>query len=146
MLLESTVYECAAPMKPTETKTAVVRMTFSRLVELGESLYPGGMDEALDDGFYISSYDQDADFTENTLHPDGTSTSQMRGVSLVVNGNEVELSWNPSLGLVEKDLDDPIDYVAYGGLSSVTIQPVGKPTQAVTLSSLIGSTVTCYGY
>lgn len=144
LLLESTVADCTAPTTPTETKSAVVRMTFSRIVEIGESIYPGGVEEALDDNFYISSYDQDNDFIENTLHPDGTTTSQMRGVSMIVTGNEIELSWNPSLGLYEKDPDDTIDYVSYGGLSNITIQPVGKPTQAMTLSSLIGSTISCY--
>jgi hypothetical protein len=144
LLLESSLADCTAPLTPTETKSAIVRMTFSRIVEIGESIYPGGVEEALDDGFYISSYDQDADFVENTLHPDGTTTSQMRGVSLTVNGNEIELSWNPSVGLYEKDPNDPIDYVSYGGLSNVMVQPVGKPTQAISLSSLIGSSVSCY--
>ena len=146
LVVESTADDCAPPLSPSETKSAVVQLTFNRTVELGESSYPGGPLEALDDSFYMTSSDLDFDDVQNTLNPDSTSTSQLRGVSLVVSGNQVELSWNPSIGLFEKDPDDPIDTVQYGGLINVVIQPVGKPTQAVALSSLLGSTLYCYAF
>lgn len=143
-VVSSTIDVCTAPAAPSETNSAVVLIEFNQSIELGSTGYAGGNAEAIDDGLQISSPDQDGDLSQNSLQADGSSGVQERSTSISVNGNELQLSWNPSVGLAVADADDPILQVTYGGLTNVTIQRAGGPASATALSAVLGiNAITC---
>ncbi len=145
-VLTSNASSCTPPSSPSSTKSAQVTLQLNHTVELAESSYSGGALEAIDDNLQISSPDSNMDMTTNVLWGDIDSATQARGVTLTVSGSTVQLEWNPSAGLETKDAGDPIEWVRYGGLSQISIQRVGKPGSAITLSSLFGaSQITCDG-
>jgi hypothetical protein len=122
---------------------ATVEITFSETIEF--ALHPSGLynethyREFIDDNFSISSGDADADGVYNILKSDASPSVQERGTSITITGNKLVLSWNRTTGLQTSDAEDPIGIAYYQGLSSIYVQPVGKPDDRTPLSSLIGS-------
>jgi hypothetical protein len=143
-VVDDNVAACMPPGSASSTSGAVVTIEFNHPIELGESAYPGGPEEALDDGLSMLSPDLDGDSVDNTLLPDLVAGVRERGVSLDVAGNTLTIAWNPSVGLSPADVDDPIVSVTYTQLASVVVQRAGSATSAATLAALLGmSDITC---
>lgn len=130
---------------PSASSGAVVIIQFTHDVEVeAASGYPGGPAEVLDDGLSMASPNEDGDGSFNTLKPDISSSVQERGVTLDVNSNTVNISWNPSAGLRIIDAGDRVTSVTYSGLNSVLVQESEKPSTSQTLAALLSmSTITC---
>jgi hypothetical protein len=135
---------CKPPMSPNESSGAGVTITFNYSIELGETGYPGGAQEALDDGLSISSPDKNSNNNTNKLRPDNDSKAQERATNLSYSANQITIGWSPTAGLIEKDDGDPINSVTYGNLSEITIRRVGSPSSTKALSTLLGmGSITC---
>lgn len=130
---------CATATSSSATSGSVVPSRFSRPIELAASTYTGGAAEQLDDTFLMVSTNTDMDTNFNALAADGSSAARERATSLTVSGDTLTLSWNPSVGLTTKDPDDVITETRYS-LTGIDIQPVGRPDQRTSVSSLIGTT------
>lgn len=143
-MLDDTVDTCQAPESPSDTKTAVVTLTFNKDIELGDTSYPGGALEALDDGFSITVSDTDFDKIKNELAPDDGEGTQNRGVELAISGKTLTLSFNPSKGLATSDPDDQFQSVRYGLLQHIFVQPKARPHLAAPLSKFLNESIVCY--
>jgi len=142
--VSSTANSCQPPSSPTATSGAVVALEFNHPVELADSGYPGGAAEALDDSLAISSPDDDADTFVNALQDDVADSTQERGVTISIASNTMTIEWNPSIGLITQDTDDPILSVTYGGLANVLVRRINAPSSEQTLATLLGATsITC---
>jgi len=143
-IVSSTANSCQPPSSPTATSGAVVALEFNHPVELADSGYPGGAAEALDDSLAISSPDDDADTFVNALQDDVADSTQERGVTISIASNTMTIEWNPSIGLVTQDTDDPILSVTYSGLANVLVRRINAPSSEQTLATLLGATsITC---
>lgn len=148
IVVSSTIATCSVSGSPNETTAAHVQIDFNQTIEFADPIWPDGNLEAVDDNFSMNSLDCDvpSDGVYNTLWPDVSANQQERGTLISINGSTLELVWNASNGLEEKDTDDVITSATYGGLSSVMIQREGGPASATTLASVIGqSSITCQG-
>lgn len=135
---------CEAPDAVDASNAAVVSIQLNKAVEFGESQYIGGDAEAIDDGLSIASPNLDGDEVTNALFGDESPSTQLRGVSLAIDGNTLQLSWNAATGLETSDPDDPIDLVTYAGLSNISVQRIGTPSSKTTIAALIGtSSIVC---
>ena len=119
-------------------------ITFNQVVEFADTGYPGGSQEALDDGISINSPNANMDGLQNTLFADLSDTSQERGVSASINGAQLTIDFNPSAGLEVLDAGDPIIGVTYSGLTNVALRRINAPSSTMTLAALLGvSSITC---
>lgn len=144
VLVSSNADSCSPPSSPNVTEGAVVVLQFNQDIELVNTGYPGGAAEAADDGISISSPDANSNGTVNTLKDDLSNSAQERGVSLSTNGGTLQITWDPSAGLVTKDAGDPIASVTYGGLANVELRRQGAPQSLTSLAALIGTgSITC---
>lgn len=143
-VVSSTHTTCQPPASANATSGATISVEFNQPVEFADTGYPGGPQEALDDGISISSPDANNDLVQNSLNPDLSDTAQERGVSANISGDTLTINFNPSAGLETKDAADPIVTTTYTGLGNVQIQRVAAPSSAVTLNTLLGTgSVTC---
>lgn len=138
VVLSSTIASCAAPSSPNATSAAVVTIEFNHPVEFQDTGFPGGALEAFDEGISVNSDNTNMDMVFNTLQPDDSNSVQERGITVALMGNTMNISWNPSVGLLEKDPGDTIVSVTYGGLGNVSLRRVSSPSSATTLATLIG--------
>ncbi|RLB50675.1 MAG: hypothetical protein DRI90_23540 [Deltaproteobacteria bacterium] len=143
-VVSSTASSCQPPATPTATSGAVVALEFNHPIELGESGYPGGGAEALDDGLVMVSPDDDEDTLQNVLQDDVSDSTQERGVTIFIAGSTLTISWNPSIGLQTSDIHDPITSVTHNGLANVVVRRINAPSSEQTLAALVGATsITC---
>ena len=139
LLVQSNAGSCARPTSPTDTMASTVTFEFTRDIELAMTTYPGGFAEEIDDQFQMNSI-SNGDGNFNTLAVDVSPDVRERGTSLTISGRMLTVSWNASVGLATKDPADIISYARWN-VGGVEIQPVGKPTQKVSLGVLLpGST------
>jgi hypothetical protein len=136
---------CTKPGAPTDTQAAVVTFQFSLPIEFAMSPAPGGFAEIVDNAFNITWPNTNADATTNTLAQSLSSSVQERGTTSVISGNTITFAWNPNVGLTTKDPADICSSVRWN-VGSVQVQPVGKPTQKVFLSTVYpnASAITCF--
>jgi hypothetical protein len=144
LLVSNTVSNCHPPLTPLDGQSAVVTFDFNQDIELSASTLPGGNAELIDSGMSMVSADTDIDLMRNTLRTNASSTVQERGTSVATAGKTLTLSWNPSIGLLTNDPQDVISQVSYSGLTSLFVQPVGKPGSKVSIGAVYGSQVTCF--
>jgi len=143
-VVSSTASTCQPPASANATSGATITVEFNQPVEFATTGYPGGPEEALDDGLSIISPDANNDTVQNTLKTDMSDTAQERGVSANISGTTLTINFDPSTGLDIKDAADPIETVTYSGLGNVSIQRLSAPSSAVTLATLLGvGSVTC---
>lgn len=144
LLVSNTVSNCHPPASPLDPQGAVATFEFSQDIELSPSTLPGGNPEIIDSGLSIVSPDTDMDLVRNVLKTNLSSSIQERGGSVTASGKTLTLAWNPSVGLSTNDPQDLITQVTYTGLTSLFVQPVGKPGSKVSLGSVYGSQVSCF--
>ena len=143
-VVTSSASTCQPPASANATSGATITVEFNQPVEFAMTGYPGGPEEAIDDGISIVSPDANNDTVQNTLAMDSSDTAQERGVTANVSGTTLTINFNPSAGLETIDAADPIVTVTYSGLGNVSIQRVSSPSSALTLATLLGmSSVTC---
>ena len=119
----------------TDTSAAQITLTFNQPVEDGTTTV-GSAGEVLDNGLVIQSS------LGSSLAVNMSSSVQERGASFTLSDNTLTLSWNPTIGLVNKVTGDVITVLQYSGLGSIYVQPVGRPAQRVTLASLLSGSTT----
>lgn len=79
-----------------------------------------------------------------TLKPNASLAVQEHGTTFNLSGNMLTIAWNPSVGLNTSSATDTINYVNYGSLSGITLQPTGHPELAKTLSTLLNGSTSIY--
>lgn len=126
---------CMINAMTTDTSAAQITLTFNQPVEDGTTSV-GGAGEVLDNGLLIQST------LGSTLAVNTSSSFQERGASFTISDNTLTLSWNPAVGLANKVAGDVITLLQYSGLGSIYVQPIGRPAQRVTLSSLLSGSTT----
>jgi hypothetical protein len=144
VLVSSTVSSCHPPASPLETQSAVVTFEFNQDIELSACTLPGGNPEIIDSGLSIFSSNTDGDSTYNTLRTNASPAVQERGGSVTAAGKTLTLAWNPSVGLLTNDPQDVITQVTYSGLTSLFVQPIGKPGAKVSIGAVSSPQVTCF--
>jgi hypothetical protein len=133
-IIANNASSCMINAMPTDTTAAQITLTFNQPVEDGTTTAGGG-GEILDNGLVIQST------LGSTLATNTSSAVQERGASYTISDNTLTLSWNPAIGLATKVSGDLITVLQYSGLSSIYVQPIGRPTQRAALSTLLnGST------
>lgn len=143
-VVSSTAATCQPPASANAMSGATITVEFNQPVEFAMTGYPGGPEEALDDGISIVSPDANNDLTQNILKMDLSDTAQERGVSANVTGTTLTINFNPAMGLETSDAADPIVTVTYSGLGNVSLQRINAPSSALTLATLLGvGSVTC---
>jgi hypothetical protein len=143
-LVQTNAASCTKPSAPTDTQAAVLTFQLSVPIEFATSAAPGGFPEIVDNAFNITWPNTNADANVNTLATNVSSATQERGTSTVINGNTITFSWNPNLGLVTKDPGDMCSSVRWN-VGAVQVQPVGKPSQKIFISTLYpnANSITC---
>jgi len=141
MLQMSTASMCTATQSLTNAITGQVTLTFNQSVEDGTTT-AGGAKEAFDNVTNASTY------YGYSPHPNVSSTVQERGTSFIINGSTVTMSYNPMAGITSTITGDYLYSLSYGslglGLSAISLQPVGHPSQKTSLSTLLGlNLITC---
>lgn len=126
------------------TPSAQLEMRFNQPIAFDPGVNLATMQRALNDGFSISSPDEDADTNVNALVDAGTLTPPIApgyaGVSMQIDGDRLILSWDRTAGLATTDADDPILQVTYGGLGSVMLYgSTQQDPTPIDLASLLGS-------
>jgi hypothetical protein len=144
VLVSNNASSCHPPASPLETQSAVVTFEFNQDIELSACTLPGGNPELIDSGLSIVSPDTNNNLTRNTLKPNVSPAVQERGTSVTAAGKTLTLAWNPSVGLLTSDPQDAITQVTYTNLTSLFVQPVGKPGAKVSIGSLSSLQVTCF--
>ena len=135
MIIANNSSSCMINAMPTDTSAAQITLTFNQPVEDGTTT-AGGAGEILDNGLAVQAS------LGSTLAVNASSSVQERGASFTISDNTLTLSWNPAIGLANKVAGDVITVLQYSGLSSIYVQPIGRPAQRVTLSSLLSGSTT----
>ena len=135
MVIANNSASCMINAMVTDTSAAQITLTFNQPVEDGTTTVGGGA-EILDNGLVIQST------LGSTLAVNASSAVQERGASFTISDNTLTLTWNPAIGLATKITGDIIAVLQYSGLSSIYVQPLGRPAQRASLSSLLGGSTT----
>jgi hypothetical protein len=134
MLVSNTAGACMGSATPNDTAAAVVSFELNQDIELAANTNPGGWAEQVDKLFEINWPNTDVDVNQNVLATNASSSVQERGPRITVAGRTVTFTWNPSVGLATKDPEDVFNFAQWR-LSTVQIQPAGKPGQRQTLGT-----------
>jgi len=123
-------------------ENAEVVLTFNREIELSPAVQSSVVEEAIDDGFEIVSFDADADLVGNVLTLTDEPDAQETGTSIEIDGATLTLRWARADENFETvDGDDPILSASWD-VSRVALRPVGgRADEEATLESLLGSAV-----
>jgi hypothetical protein len=140
LLVSNTVAQCkpygASTLVP---NTAQITFTFNTSAIEDVTTTVGKGPEVLDNGVSMMT------MLGATLKTNASTTVQERGTYFLLNGNTLTISWNPMAGIQSQITGDTINYVIYGGLSSIQLQPAGHPELVKSLSTLVGATtIQCY--
>jgi hypothetical protein len=135
---------CVKPVTPNDTVASLFSLEFNQDVEFATTTLPGGFPELVDSQFSMTSTNTDVDANFNTLATNLSTSALERGTTTVCQGKTLTVSWNPSVGLATKDVDDAITQVRWN-LNGIQVQPVGKPSQKISLTTLYpnASFITC---
>jgi hypothetical protein len=137
MMVSNTVAGCITNRALASGPTASVTFTFNQPVEDGVNALLGGVKEAFDNAVSASTY------YSSPIHSNLSTTAQEHGTSFTISGTTVTISFNPSAAFTPTITGDYLYNLSYS-LSTAMLQPVGAPTQAVSLSTLLGtSIITC---
>jgi hypothetical protein len=126
---------CRPPTTPNDVMASVISFEFSLDVELATIGTAGGYPEIVDNAFDMTSPDTTINGMRNTLALNTSSGVQERGTSMSVSGKTLTFAWNPAIGLAMKDPADVISQTRWS-VTSVRVQPAGKPGQAASLQQL----------
>jgi hypothetical protein len=115
-------------------------IVFNQPIALDPTQLMDDVTDAINDNFSIDAPDTNGNGMTNTLNgpPAMTPHGDYRGVDFIINGNNLQLSWSLSKGLMTADPGDPIFDVSYGGLDSIMIRPQNNPTAP---SASVGSLI-----
>ena len=131
LMVSNTIAQCRPAGQSTNVQsTAQVTFIFNQPVEDATPATSGRAAEVLDDGIQVMTA------LGATLRSDLSTTASEHGTSFMLSGTMVAIAWNPSVGLNTPSATDTINYVNYGGLSAIILQPIGHPELAKSLSSM----------
>ena len=117
-----------------------VTLRFNGDISLAQEVSEENMFYALNDAFYISSYDDDGDGVRNTLKTyQNMSPADYRGVRVSVQADTLELTWDRSVGLETADPDDAVYSISYGSLNSIRIVSSEPGSRSQRLSDLLNT-------
>ncbi len=137
LMVANTIMQCRPAGQSTNVVSAAqVTFTFNQPVEDATPATSGRAAEVLDDNIQVMTA------MSATLKPDLSTTASEHGTSFMLSGTMVAIAWNPSAGLNTPSATDTINYVNYGGLSAIMLQPIGHPELVKSLSSMLPNAAT----
>ena len=137
LMVSNTIMQCRPAGQSTNVvSVAQVTFTFNQPVEDATPATSGRTAEVLDDNIQVMTA------LGATLKSDLSTNASEHGTSFMLSGAMVAIAWNPSAGLNTPSATDTINYVNYGGLSSIMLQPIGHPELVKSLSSMLPTVMT----
>jgi len=137
LMVANTIMQCRPAGQSTNVVSAAqVTFTFNQPVEDATPATSGRAAEVLDDNIQVMTA------LGATLKSDLSTTASEHGTSFMLSGTMVAIAWNPSAGLNTPSAGDTINYVNYGGLSAIMLQPIGHPELVKSLSSMLPTAMT----
>jgi hypothetical protein len=137
LMVSNTIMQCRPAGQSTNVVSAAqVTFMFNQPVEDVTPAASGRAAEVLDDNIQVMTS------LGSTLKSDLSTTASEHGTSFMLSGTMVQIAWNPSAGLNTPSAADTINYVNYGGLSGIMLQPIGHPELVKSLSSMLPNAMT----
>jgi hypothetical protein len=139
MITSHTIAQCRPAGQSTNVQsTAQITFRFNNSSVEDVTTAAGRGPEVLDNGLSVVTT------MFGTLKPNALTTERERGTSFALSGDTLSIAWNPSAGLVAPSATDLIQSVTYSGLSSIMLQPSGRPDLVKSLAVLLNmSSILC---